>query len=81
MPKLNKLARRLELLEKRITGSQSKPALIKFYGLNESPTPEDIIEITKAEQSKRLVICFYATNKGIDPNEIHPRTTGITQQD
>jgi hypothetical protein len=70
MPKLNKLARRLELLEKRITGSLSKPALIKFYGLNESPTRRDIIEINKAKQSKRLILCFYATNQGIDPNEI-----------
>lgn len=53
------LNRRLDLLENRIK-QRYKPALIRFYGVDELPTMKDTKQIKKALQDERIVICFYA---------------------
>lgn len=65
-----RLNRRLELLEIRHQSLFIKPALIKFYGVGESPTDEDLIESKQAQNEGRLVLCFHAKNMGIEHDSI-----------
>lgn len=58
------LNRRLDLLENRLKHC-SKPALIKFYTVDELPTRKDAKQINKALIEERIVICFYAMDMSI----------------
>lgn len=61
-----RLDRRLELLEIKHKAIFIKPALVKLYKIEETPSEEDLIEQQQARRDGRLVLCFFAKNMGSD---------------